>query len=102
MVEDGNAATSVQITDHRVVTIELASQQIDWVDSVASKKEGSSQSEIIRSVLNACMDADEEVVFGVVRCKRKVTACEGAQDAVDLLGERYGKDVKVKEEIKLL
>jgi hypothetical protein len=49
------------------------------------------------------MNADENVVFGVVRCKSKVVACEGAQTAVDSLTKRYGANgVVVKEEIELL
>ena len=103
IVEDDNGATAVPNADYRALNIELAPEQIEWVTSVTVKSEGSSQSEVVRSVIKACMNADEDVVFGVVRCKSKVTACDGAQEAVDLLSERCGKNnVEVKEEIKLL
>jgi len=102
MVQEGDCASSVPIPDNQELSVELAPQQIDWVNSIVSKSEGSDQSEVIRSVIKACVNADEEVVFGVVRCKSKVTACKGAQEAVALLGKKYGKDnVTVKEEIKL-
>ena len=108
MIEDNNdndATTAVPNVDYRALNIELAPEQIEWVDSVAVKTEtgGSSQSEVVRSVIKTCMNADEDAVFGVVRCKSKVTACDGAQEAVDLLSKRYGENnVEVKEEIQLL
>ncbi len=89
--------------DYRAVNIELAPEQIKWVDSVCAKTEGSSQSTVVRSVIKACMNAEADIVFGVVRCKSNVTACEGAQNAVDNLTKRYGADgVVVKEEIELV
>jgi hypothetical protein len=49
------------------------------------------------------MKADEDVVFGVIRCKSKVTTCDGAKEAIELLSKRYGENnVIVKEEIRLL
>ncbi|VEU36885.1 unnamed protein product [Pseudo-nitzschia multistriata] len=103
MTTDGNVSPSVCPSEYRTLNIEVAPQQIDWIDSVVSKIEGSSQSEIIQSVLTSCMNADKDVVFGVVRCKSKVTACEGAQAVIDSLSKQYGKDnVEIKEEISLL
>mmetsp|Transcript_7582 Transcript_7582/g.18561 ORF Transcript_7582/g.18561 Transcript_7582/m.18561 type:complete len:151 (+) Transcript_7582:122-574(+) len=94
---------SIERFDYRAVNIELAPEQIKWVDSICAKTEGSSQSQVVRSVIKSCMNAEADVVFGVVRCKSKVTACEGAQNAVDTLTKRYGADrVVVKEEIELL
>ena len=83
--------------------IELAAEQIKWMDRVCcSSSEGSSRSEVLFSVIKVCMDADEAVVFGVVRCKTKVAACDGAQYTVDSLAKKYGSDgLVVKEEIKL-
>ena len=103
MIEDEDNTSVSQKFDYRATNIELATQQIKWVDSICSKSDGSSQSKVVRSVIKACMNAEEDVVFGVVRCKSKVTTCEGAQNAVDLLTERYGENgVVVKEEIELL
>ena len=103
MIEDDNDETAVPNVNYRALNIELASEQIEWVDSVCSNSEGSSQREVVRSVIKACMNSEADVVFGVVRCKSKVMACEGAQNAVDSLTERYGANgVVVKEEIELL
>jgi hypothetical protein len=103
MIEDTSDNSAIPASDYRDVDIELATQQLEWVNSVCSKNEGSSPNEIMRSVITACMNADENVVFGVVRCKSKVVACEGAQTAVDSLTKRYGVNgVVVKEEIELL
>lgn len=107
----------------QAVTIELASEQIQWIESMILAGTGerdslkntttttatptttfSNQSEVIRGVILACMKADEAVVFGVIRCKSKVLACEGAQEAVDLVRKRYGENnnVNVKEKIQLV
>mmetsp|Transcript_13780 Transcript_13780/g.28929 ORF Transcript_13780/g.28929 Transcript_13780/m.28929 type:complete len:154 (-) Transcript_13780:266-727(-) len=103
IAKHGNDEASIPSSGYRALNIEVAPQQIDWINSVTSKAEGSSQSEAIRSVLKACMNADKYVVFGVVRCKSKVTACEGAQAIIDSLSKRYGKDnIEFKEEITLL
>ena len=98
--EDKHAAFA---SGHQAVDIELAAEQIKWMDRVCcSSSEGSSRSEVLFSVIKVCMDADEAVVFGVVRCKTKVAACDGAQYAVDSLAKKYGSDgIVVKEEIKL-
>jgi len=104
-VESNDAASAdPSSNNYQALNIELATEQIEWVDSVCSKSdEGSSQSEVVRSVIQACMTAEAGVVFGVVRCKRKVTACEGAQNAVASLIERNGANgVVVKEDIELL
>ena len=102
-IEENSSASTTQEFDYRAINIELATEQIKWVDSVCAKSEGSSQSKVVRSVIKACMNAEKDVVFGVVRCKSKVTTCEGAQNAVDLLTKRYGADgVDVKEGIELL
>ena len=103
MIRESNDASAVQSSNYQALNIELAIEQIEWVDSVCSKSEGSSQSEVVRSVIKACMNAEADVVFGVVRCKSKVTACEGAQNAVASLTERNGANgVVVKEDIELL
>ena len=103
MIEEKSDEKDIETPDYRPLNIELATEQIKWVDSVCSKSEGSNQSEVVRSVIKVCMNADEDVVFGVVRCKSKVVACKGAQSAADSLTERYGTGgVVVKEEIELL
>jgi len=102
---------------YQAVNIELASEQIKWIDSIIARTGESdsikntttttpttfsNQSEVIRGVILACMKADEDIVFGVIRCKSKVISCDGAQEAVDLLRKRYGENnVHVKEEIQL-
>lgn len=121
--DDGDKQSNNSICDYRAVNIELATEQVKWIDSIITRtgtgnnKEGvteegttattttifSNQSEVVRSVIKACMKADEAVVFGVIRCKSKVTTCDGAKEAIDLLSKRYGEDnVIVKEEIRLL
>ena len=124
--DDGGKQSNNSICDYRAVNIELATEQVKWIDSIITRtgtgnnKEGvteegttatttttttifSNQSEVVRSVIKACMKADEAVVFGVIRCKSKVTTCDGAKEAIDLLSKRYGEDnVIVKEEIRLL
>jgi hypothetical protein len=124
--DDGDKQSNNSICDYRAVNIELATEQVKWIDSIITRtgtgnnEEGvtvegttatttttttifSNQSEVVRSVIKACMIADEAVVFGVIRCKSKVTTCDGAKEAIDLLSKRYGEDnVIVKEEIRLL
>ena len=114
---------------YQAVTIELAAEQLQWIDSMilaCTTGESDSlknttttttittttpttfrnQSEVIRGVIWACMQAeDEAVVFGVIRCKSKVIVCEGAQAAVEMLRKRDGENtvnVNVQEEIQLL
>ena len=101
MSKEINNVTVDQKANHQKLSIELATEQLEWVDSICSSSKGSSRSDVIRSVIEACMKADADVVFGVIRCKSKVTVCKGAQDAVDSLTERYGADgVKIKENIE--
>jgi Arc/MetJ-type ribon-helix-helix transcriptional regulator len=121
--DDGDEQSNNSIRDYQAVNIELATEQVKWIDSIITRtgtgdnKEGvtgesttttttmifSNQSEVVRSVIKACMKADEAVVFGVIRCKSKVTTCDGAKEAIGLLSKRYGEDnVIVKEEIRLL
>ena len=104
MVKYINDNTNVPTSTYQTFDIELASEQVNWINSATSSIKGfSSQSKVIQSVAEACMNADEDLVFGVIRCKSKVTTCEGAQEAIDLLSERKGENnIKVKEEIKLL
>ena len=103
MAGEINDADAVQIHDYQAINVELASEQVQWVDSVVSSQTDWSQSEVVRLVVKACMNADADIVFGVVRCKSKVTECEGAQAAIDNLTIHSGASgVTVKEEIKLL
>jgi len=102
---------------YQAVNIELAPEQIKWIDSIKTRTGESdsikntttttatfsNQSEVVLGVIKACMKADEDVVFGVIRCKSKVISCDGALEAVDLLRKRYGENnVNVKEEIQLV
>lgn len=106
MAEGGNDANAVVETsmNYQALNIELASQQKEWIENFCSKSKGYfSHSEVVRSVVKACMNAEEDVVFGVVRCKSKVTECEGSQEAVDILSKRYGaNNIIVKEGIEIL
>jgi Arc/MetJ-type ribon-helix-helix transcriptional regulator len=113
---NASKSSSYCYADYRAVNIELATEQVKWIDSIITRDSGtttttttttttifSNQSEVVRSVIKACMKADEDVVFGVIRCKSKVTTCDGAKEAIELLSKRYGENnVIVKEEIRLL
>ena len=95
------AITNTTSSNCQSLDLELGSEQIDWLNKNTS--EDCSQSKVIQSVVEACMKADENVVFGVIRCKLKVAECEGAQEAVDLISKRHGgNNVEIKEEIKLV
>mmetsp|Transcript_5737 Transcript_5737/g.14341 ORF Transcript_5737/g.14341 Transcript_5737/m.14341 type:complete len:158 (+) Transcript_5737:79-552(+) len=102
--DETNSVFDTSPSKSRSLKVELAPQQMEWINSICNKNSGSlSQSQVVGSVINACMNAEEDVVFGVVRCKMKVSECEGSQEAIDLLSQRYGENgVVVKEEIKLL
>ena len=77
--------------DVQEVHIELAMEQVGWLEKQCGDTDGDDRSSVVRRAIRACIEADEKVVFGVVRCKSKVSVCEGAQKAVDLLKKKYGK-----------
>ena len=103
-VDDKNSVVDISSSKCQSLEIELAPQQIEWVDSMCKNNDGSlSRSQVVGSAINACMNAEEDVVFGVVRCKMKVSECKGSQKAIEFLSKRYGENgVVVKEDIELL
>lgn len=78
-------------SDLQEVNIELATEQVDWLGNECDGSDEEDRSSVARRAIRACIKADKKVVFGVVRCKSKITACGGAQEAVDLLKEKYGE-----------
>uniref|UniRef100_A0A7S0FT29 Uncharacterized protein n=1 Tax=Minutocellus polymorphus TaxID=265543 RepID=A0A7S0FT29_9STRA len=91
--------------DMQSVDIELAAEQVDWLESRAGASANDADgrakiSTVLQCILHACRNAEKEEVFGVIRCKSKVAICVGAQDAVGVLEKKYGA-AKVEEEISL-
>ena len=83
--------------------IELSKEQIAWIET--KQQNGISESEVVQRVVQACMELDEYTVFGIIRCKSSVAKCEGAQEAMKNIGQKYGKkgeDVVVKENIDIV
>ena len=78
------------------VGIELATEQVEWLENRAGASANDSEgrqkiSVVLQRILRSCRNTDMEEVFGVIRCKSKVAICEGAQDAVGVLEKKYGK-----------
>ena len=75
--------SSIQLIEKE---IELSSQQLNYM-------QGNHHNEVSHSmqqIIHACSTGmDEYTVFGVIRCKRSVNDCEGAQEAVIDIGRRY-------------
>eukprot|EP00956_Cyclotella_meneghiniana_P003016 scaffold3715_cov60-Cyclotella_meneghiniana.AAC.4 len=66
--------------------IELSSQQLNYMQS----NHHNEVSHSIQQIIHACSTSmDEYAVFGVIRCKRSINDCEGAQEAVIDIGRRY-------------
>ena len=83
--------------------IELSKEQIAWIET--KQQNGISASEVVQRVEQACMELDEYTVFGIIRCKSSVAKCEGAQEAMKNIGQKYGKredEVVVKENIDIV
>eukprot|EP00566_Odontella_aurita_P025349 CAMPEP_0113527782 /NCGR_PEP_ID=MMETSP0015_2-20120614/1482_1 /TAXON_ID=2838 /ORGANISM="Odontella" /LENGTH=125 /DNA_ID=CAMNT_0000426245 /DNA_START=159 /DNA_END=536 /DNA_ORIENTATION=+ /assembly_acc=CAM_ASM_000160 len=76
----------------------LAEEQIIWAKGKVGSDDKNAMSTLVADIVKASMAADEQTVFGVVRCKLKVAECEGAKDAVDQIEKKYGA-VQVKEDI---
>ena len=82
------------------VDIELAAEQVDWLENRAGASANDVAgrekiSVIMQRILHACRNAEKEEVFGVIRCKSKIATCEGAQDAVGILEKKYGECFKL-------
>ena len=78
------------------VDIELATEQVEWLENRAGASANDSDgrekiSVVMQRILCSCQRADKDEVFGVIRCKSKVAVCEGAQDAVGVLEKKYGE-----------
>jgi len=78
--------------------IDLGEEQIAWLMGKASGEDKEEISNALIHVITASMSADEQTVFGVVRCKLKINECEGAQEAVNRVEEKFGT-VQVQEEV---
>eukprot|EP00956_Cyclotella_meneghiniana_P019616 scaffold33811_cov65-Cyclotella_meneghiniana.AAC.1 len=76
--------SSVQLVEKE---IELSSQQLNYIHKNHHHNEISHS---IQQIIHACSTVlDEYAVFGVIRCKRSINDCEGAQEAVGDIGRRY-------------
>jgi hypothetical protein len=70
------------------IALPLAPQQLGWIDEqVVRLGEEVTASRVVSAVCDACLRADSEQVFGVVRCKTGATVsddatCEGARQAL--------------------
>ncbi|KAL3781295.1 hypothetical protein HJC23_006519 [Cyclotella cryptica] len=71
-------------------TVELATEQLNWIER--NLTESISISFAIREIVKACASTDEYTVFGIVRCKKSISDCEGASNAVRDLIQRYSKE----------
>ncbi|EED94565.1 predicted protein [Thalassiosira pseudonana CCMP1335] len=81
--------------------VELSSEQLSWIDQ---QDTGTSSLDTVQRVINVCMNMDEYTVFGIVRCKSTIAQCEGAQEALANIQDKYSKkeeDLVVKEHITL-
>ena len=73
--------------------VELSREQVIWMRSKHNDA---------MSVVRSCMEMEEYSVFGIIRCKKSIAECAGAQDAVRDIKEKYckkGEEVEVKENI---
>ena len=83
--------------------VELSKEQIAWIET--KQQDSISASEVVQRVVQSCMELDEYTVFGIIRCKSSVAKCEGAQEAMKNIGQKYGKkeeEVVVKENIDIV
>ena len=83
--------------------IELSKEQIAWIET--KQQDSISASEVVQRVVQSCMELDEYTVFGIIRCKSSVAKCEGAQESMKNIGQKYGKkedEVVVKENIDIV
>lgn len=79
--------------------IELSHGQLTWL----ARWEESNL--VAMRLIKSCMATDEYIVFGIIRCKSSIAKCEGAKEAMQTIGEKFGKrdeEVVVKENIDIL
>lgn len=57
---------------HKLVqSVEIESDQLDWLKDMAESYELADLSKALRVVLDyAMMDCDEDAIFGAIRCRR--------------------------------
>ena len=57
---------------HKIVeSVEIESDQLEWLKEMAANHELTDISKALRVVLDhAMMDADEDDIFGAIRCRR--------------------------------
>ncbi len=80
-------------------TVQLYPDQKTWLEKWASGCDGTSPPTLVRS----CEEADENVVFGVIRCRTKISQCDEAMEALNRIkGQNKGKEVEVREDIDIL
>jgi hypothetical protein len=58
----------------------LSREQLDWLRdrTEIGGEDNHDQSAFARRIVRSCMAMDEFTVFGIVRCKSSIAACEGA------------------------
>lgn len=66
--------------EYEEISITLANQQMFWAKGQVNEE--CSFSDVLNGVINACMGLDDKFVFGVVRCKTKISQCKGALAAI--------------------
>ena len=57
-----------------------------------------------KQVIGICMALEEHTVFGIIRCKKSIAQCEGAQAAVQNIGDHFHQknpEVAVEENIDI-
>jgi hypothetical protein len=84
--------------------VDLSEEQAAWLR--ARDNEGGDDLNLFFSkrVVAPCMAMEEYAVFGIIRCKKKVAECSGAQEAVKNIAEKFGRkeeEVVVKENIDI-
>ncbi|KAL7553307.1 hypothetical protein ACHAWF_016583 [Thalassiosira exigua] len=91
--ESGNAERATK-------SVELSKEQFVWLES-KRKEHGQG---VAQTMLQSCMSVEECTVFGVIRCKKSIAQCDGAQSAVKNIREQFcqkEEDVVVKENIDI-
>lgn len=102
---DGGAAAGAHSAKEVEQPMELGSQQVDWLHQIANTTNNANKnndadatavvvalSPLVKQVVRVCMRTknNENLVFGVVRCKSRLSECAGAQGVVERLQEQNG------------
>lgn len=82
--------------------VDLSEEQVAWLR--ARDNEGGDDLFFSKRVVAPCMAMEEYAAFAIIRCKKKVAECSGAQEAVKNIAEEFSRkeeDVVVKENIDI-